>query len=191
MEAGFVQFAPRRGETMRSVARKARVFWPLFLVVFLADCTTKSVAVEALSPAGIPHNIVGETVRLTLAYNEGGSMGLPVGPYGKEALGVLGLIVAGFFYAWYRRADPGDVLLAAAVGLYAAGALGNGWGRIWSSRGVVDFIDLGLGRYRFWTFNVADVALTAAIGLLFVWFLRDERRAKLTGDATVAGPEGS
>ena len=164
---------------MRSVARKARVFWPLFLVVFLADCTTKSVAVEALSPAGTPHEIVGETVRLTLAYNDRGSMGLPVDPYGKEALGVFGLIVAGFFYAWYRRADAEDVLLAAAVGLYMAGALGNGWGRILSPRGVVDFIDLGLGRYRFWTFNLADVALTVAVGLLFVWFVRDERRGKL------------
>ena len=165
---------------MRSVARKARVFWPLFLVVFLADCTTKSVAVEALSPAGIPHNVVGETVRLTLTYNEGGSMGLPVGPYGKEALGVLRLIVAGVFFAWYRRADPGDALLAAAVGLYAAGALGNGWGRILAPHGVVDFIDLGLGRYRFWTFNLADVALTLAVGLLFLLFLRDERRARLS-----------
>ncbi len=164
---------------MRSIVRKARIFWPLLLVVLLTDCATKSAAVESLTPGGPSHSVVGETVRFSLTYNDRGSMGLPLGPLGKEALGVLGLFVAGFFFLWYRRANPGDVLLAAAASLYIAGALGNAWGRIFSPLGVVDFIDLGLGRYRFWTFNVADVALTVAVGLLFILFAREERREKV------------
>jgi lipoprotein signal peptidase len=35
---------------------------------------------------------------------------------------------------------------------------------------VVDFIDVGLGPYRFWTFNVADAALTIGVALL-AWVL--------------------
>ncbi len=163
---------------MRSIVRKARVFWPLLLVVLLADCATKNAAVEALSPGGPSHSVVGETVRFSLTYNDRGAMGLPLGPLAKEALGILGLVVAGFFFTWYRRAKSEDVLLAAATSLYIAGALGNAWGRIFSPLGVVDFIDLGLGRYRFWTFNVADVALTVSVALLFILFVRDERREK-------------
>ena len=168
---------------MRSIARKARVFWPLLLLVLLTDCTTKRVAVESLSPEGTPHSVVGETVRFNLIYNDRGSMGLPLGPLSKEAVGLFGLVVAGFFFAWYRRGNPEDALLAAATSLYIAGALGNAWGRIFSPRGVVDFIDLGLGRYRFWTFNVADVALTLAVGLLLILFVREGRGEKPTGAA--------
>jgi signal peptidase II len=163
---------------MRSIVRKARVFWPLLLVVLLTDCATKSAAVESLSAEGPPHSVVGETVRFNLTYNDRGAMGLPLGPFAKEGLGVLGLVVAGFVFAWYRRAHPGDVLLAAATSLFIAGALGNAWGRIFSPLGVVDFIDLGLGSYRFWTFNVADIALTVSVGLLFILFVRDDRKEK-------------
>ncbi len=163
---------------MTSFTRKARVFWPLLLVVLLADCTTKNVAVQSLSPGGPPHSVVGETLRFNLTYNDRGAMGLPLGPLGKEALGLFGVVVAGFFFAWYRRGRPEDVLLASATSLYIAGDLGNGWERIVSHRGVVDFIDLGLGPCRFWTFNVADVALTVAAGLLLLLFVREERKER-------------
>lgn len=161
---------------MRRIAKKARVFWPLLFVVLLADCTTKRIAVERLAPPGTPHEVVGHTVRITLACNDRASMGLPVGPGGKESLGLLGLLAAAGLFARYRRASAENVLLAAAASLYIAGALGNAWGRVFSSRGVVDFIDVGLGTHRFWTFNLADMSLFAAIGLLAVWRARDGGR---------------
>ncbi|MEK9500245.1 signal peptidase II [Gaopeijia maritima] len=150
-----------------------RVFWPLLLVVLLADCTTKSVAVEALSPPGEPHSVVGDVFRLTLVFNDRGAMGLPVGDGGRRALGVIGLLISGGLFFWYRRAGRGDRWIAVTSALLIAGAVGNAWQRIWSERGVVDFIDIGLGAHRFWTFNVADVALTAAAGMLFWIIARD------------------
>lgn len=162
---------------MPRIARKAKIFWPLLLVVLLTDCTTKQVAVESLAPAGTPHEVVGDHVRLTLAYNDRGAMGLPVGPWGKQLLGLLGVAVSAVLFRWYRRAGPNSTLLAAAVALYIAGALGNAWGRLASPRGVVDFIDVGLGSYRFWIFNVADVALFVAAGLLLVLFAREPEGA--------------
>jgi lipoprotein signal peptidase len=37
---------------------------------------------------------------------------------------------------------------------------------------VIDFIDVGLGSARFWTFNVADAAITVGAILLAVWLSR-------------------
>jgi signal peptidase II len=48
----------------------------------------------------------------------------------------------------------------------AGGALGNALDRLRSARGVVDFIDVGVGAARFWTFNVADMAIT--VGAIFL-----------------------
>ena len=63
----------------------------------------------------------------------------------------------------------------AALGLIIGGALGNLTDRLRSPRGVVDFIDMGLGDYRFWTFNVADVGVTAGAALLLYLLLRRSR----------------
>jgi len=51
---------------------------------------------------------------------------------------------------------------------------------------VVDFIDVGIGDVRFWTFNVADSAVTVG-ALLLAWVLwREDRRALATAAAEAA-----
>jgi signal peptidase II len=52
-------------------ARKTRYFWPLAVVILLTDCATKRVAEAALTPAHVPHAVLGDLVRLTLTYNPG------------------------------------------------------------------------------------------------------------------------
>jgi signal peptidase II len=59
-----------------------------------------------------------------------------------------------------------------ALALVAGGALGNLLDRLRSARGVVDFIDIGVGSYRLWTFNIADLGVTAGGVLLAVLLLR-------------------
>lgn len=159
------------------ISRKARVFWPLFLAVFLADCTTKELAVERLSPPGTSHSVIGNIFQLTLAYNEGAAMGLPVGEVDAVVLGALSILVAVLLLVWYRKVPRDGRLPAAALALVLAGALGNGWERLLSGRGVVDFIDLGLGSYRFYVFNVADVGITVGAVLLATSLWLDDRRA--------------
>jgi signal peptidase II len=156
--------------------RKTRVFWPLLLSVFLADCTTKRAAVETLSPPGIPHEVLGDVVRLTLVYNEGAAMGLPVGPTAINVLGLLAVAMVVFLLIWYRRVPKEGVFLPAALALIVAGAMGNGWERLFSTRGVVDFIDIGLGAQRFFIFNVADVGITGGAILLAAFFWWEDRR---------------
>ena len=165
--------------------KRTRIFWPLLIGVFLTDCTTKRAAVESLSP-GTPREVVGEAVRFNLTFNDSAVMGLPAGDHGKEVLGFLSLIVAGFLGMWYRRSGSRDALLSGALALVIAGALGNGWERLLSPRGVVDFIDVGVGALRFWTFNVADIALTVGAGLLAIALWRGES----SEGAQPAGPGG-
>lgn len=160
--------------TGNTPSRKALIFWPILVGVLVADYVTKQLAVASLSPPGTPHRVLGNAVRLTLAYNNGAAMGLPLGSHAGQVLGVVALGVVAVLFGWYRRVAADEVLLPLTLGLLVAGALGNAWQRILSSRGVVDFIDVGAGRVRFWAFNVADAALTVGVVLLVIHFWRDE-----------------
>lgn len=160
-----------------TIPRKARIFWPLLLVVLLADCGTKYAAEEALQFPGTSHDVLGDLLRFTLVYNTGAAMGL-LGSWAKELLGAVGIVATIMFFGWYRRATAGSTALAAALALVIAGALGNAWQRLFVSRGVVDFIDVGYGGTRFWVFNVADIAVHVGAVLLFAVLWREERRKR-------------
>ncbi len=67
-----------------------------------------------------------------------------------------------------HRTQPSERLRLIGVALVAGGALGNLVDRIRSSAGVVDFIDVGIANVRFWTFNVADMGITAGAVLLLL-----------------------
>lgn len=138
---------------------KARRFWPLFALVLLTDCATKRAAEFHLVPAQVPHEFLGEVVRLTLAYNPGAAMSLSLGAHSRVGFSLLALAALVVMAHLYRRTAPGDRQAAAGLALIAAGAAGNLIDRIRSARGVVDFIDVGFGNLRFWTFNIADVAI--------------------------------
>jgi len=58
-----------------------------------------------------------------------------------------------------------DPYLSLALGLLLGGALGNLADRLRLGY-VVDFVDIGLGTLRFFTFNVGDSAITLAILML-------------------------
>jgi signal peptidase II len=147
---------------------KARWFWPFVIALLVTDCATKR-AVEQRLALGDPQPVVGDVVRFTLSYNTNAAMGFQLGGDSRRlvlsALTIAALIALGFLY---HRTRPSERLRVIGVALVAGGALGNLIDRIRSSAGVVDFIDVGVRNVRFWTFNVADMGITAgAILLLF------------------------
>ncbi|MCH8934427.1 MAG: signal peptidase II, partial [Gemmatimonadetes bacterium] len=74
------------------------------------------------------------------------------------------------------------------LGLVCGGAVGNLIDRIRSSRGVVDFIDVGIGVHRWPTFNIADSAVTVgAIALAFVLWM-EGREEEGAGRVEASGP---
>ena len=147
---------------------KARWFWPLALVLLVADCASKR-AVESRLDVGVPTPVVGETVRFTLSYNTNAAMGFQLGGESRRlvlsSLTVAALIVLGVLY---HRTRPGDRLRVIGVALVAGGALGNLVDRVRSAAGVVDFIDVGVADTRFWTFNVADMGITVGAVMLML-----------------------
>jgi signal peptidase II len=149
---------------MQSVARE-RARWPIFLglaaVVFVADQLTKAWLVSFLAP-GERVQIVGDYVRLVHSQNSGALFGLfrdQAIIFAVVSVGVVGAIV------WFHRTSGRNTLLSVALGLLLGGALGNMADRFRFGY-VVDFVDLGLGGFRWYTFNVADSAISGAILLL-------------------------
>ena len=59
---------------------RANKFWTIFLAIVLVDITTKRLAVSQLSPPYVPHDVIGDFLRFTLAFNSGGAMSLSLGP---------------------------------------------------------------------------------------------------------------
>lgn len=107
---------------------------------------------------------------LVLTWNTGISYGLfpQTGPIGAWALLALKVAAVVFLWLWLARAR--SRLTALALGLIIGGALGNAIDRLhWP--GVMDFVLLHLEAagfsFRWYVFNLADVAIVAGvIGLL-------------------------
>lgn len=160
-----------------TVAAKTRAFWPALILVYVADFLTKRLAVMELSPAYVPHHVIGDFFRLTLAYNQGAAMGLSLGGYSRVGFAITATVVLVVLAVVYRKTPANEKASAIALALIAAGALGNLTDRLTSSMGVVDFIDIGIGNARFYTFNIADSAITCGAILLAVLSLKGDRDA--------------
>ena len=145
-----------------------------FLVVgaiVVVDQLSKAWAQRALQPMHTPHDVLGEVLRFTLTYNPGAAFGMHLGEWSRGIFMALTLTILGFLYRLYRGTPPSDRWLRLSVLLVMGGALGNFIDRVRSPDGVVDFIDAGWGDWRFWTFNVADMAVSvgAALLVLILW----------------------
>jgi signal peptidase II len=111
-------------------------------------------------------------IDLVLVFNTGISYGLfpqSGGTAGEWALFALKVGAVIFLWVWLARAS--SRLTAAALGLIIGGAVGNSLDRLhWP--GVADFvlfhIDTAGFSFRWYVFNLADVAIVAGVaGLLY------------------------
>ena len=166
-----------------AVSTNGVVFWPVAVLVVLADLVTKALAQAALGPPGWPTPVLGDAVRFTLVYNPGAAFGLHVGPYSRGIFLALTAVVLRVVWTLYRRTRDRDNARTLACALLSGGAVGNAVDRVRSARGVVDFVDVGAGALRWPTFNMADVAVTTGAALLFAVLWREER----AGAGDVAG----
>lgn len=161
---------------MPKSSSKALLFWPLVTILVVADRVTKVIAEQSLWPRGVPKPVFGEWFRLTLVYNPGAAFGLHLGPYSRWIFLALTVGALVILMRLYAHTLPADRLRTFAIGLVTSGAIGNLIDRIISPRGVVDFLDVGLGNTRWPTFNVADMAVSTG-ALLLAYVLWGEDRA--------------
>ena len=150
-----------------TIPRRARIFWPLFAGWVALDFVTKRL-VEANFTEHVPTNIAGSLVRFTLNYNVGAAMNISLGDASRMAFTALAVIFIAVVLGMYRKVGANETAQPIALALIGAGALGNMLDRLRSVRGVVDFIDVGIGDSRFWIFNVADAGITCGAILLTI-----------------------
>lgn len=163
---------------MENDSRNAPLFWSVIIGVVLVDVVTKAIAVYALVPQGIPREVIDEYLRFTLVYNPGAAFGLHLGGYSRWMFTILTIGALYILSRLYRTTRADDWPRTLALALVCAGAIGNLIDRLRSPLGVVDFIDIGLAPdLRWWTFNVADMAVSTGAFML-AWVLWGEEKAE-------------
>ncbi len=180
---------PKRERKLAAKDLKS-LFWPivLFLLVVAIDQATKFWAVSNLANRGSVH-ILGDFLMFTLVYNVGGAMGTRFGSSTYYLVIALILLPFIIYYIYRYRNRP---ILSWPLALIAGGAIGNIIDRLRLGR-VVDFIDVDffnigfLGLTRWWTFNIADAAITCAIIYLLIVAIFFRRHFDSEEEAVRAG----
>lgn len=108
--------------------------------------------------------LLGEVVQLTYIRNPGAAFGITFG--GRWIYLVLSVIACAVMIYYYFRLPSVERWGRYAMTGILGGALGNLVDRAIYGE-VTDFIDIGVGAYRWPVFNVADSAITIGIILLF------------------------
>ena len=135
----------------------------------LADQASKFWLLLDFDLGGRGHFPITRFIELVLTWNTGISYGLfpQQGPIGEWALFAFKVAAVGFLWGWLARAT--SRLTAASLGLIIGGAVGNAIDRLhWP--GVMDFvlfhIETSSFEFRWYVFNLADVAIVAGVAVL-------------------------
>lgn len=177
-ESGAVLDVTARRE---GVSRKGLMALSVIGAVLVLDFLTKLWVVQTFSlHQSVP--VLGDWVRLTYTHNPGAAFGIHVGEHSRLFFLALSLVALGVLAFLYRSTPASDRLRLVALSLVAGGAVGNIVDRIRFERGVVDFLDVGIGSYRWPVFNVADMAVSTGAVLLLVSFYAEERSSAEEGD---------
>ena len=118
-------------------------------------------------------------LNLTHVQNTGAAFGL----LNEAEFAYKRLVVAAFaaialtgIGVFASRLPRQDVMARVGLALILGGATGNLIDRV-TAGAVVDFVDVVLGTWHFWAFNVADAAITVGAGLVFLELLLGNRHA--------------
>ena len=107
--------------------------------------------------------VIEDFFHLTYITNEGMAFGLTL-PGGKHVLLILTILLTGFIagYLWNER--NGHPFIKYGLALIFSGAIGNLIDRVIHGK-VVDFIDIMIGDFNWYIFNVADTSVTVGMCL--------------------------
>jgi signal peptidase II len=171
-------------------AADRRLFWGTATGVLLLDIATKLWAEQVLARR-LPLDVVGELVQFNLVYNKCAAFGICLGEYSRWIFLVLAVVALFVLASMVRHTRPGDRLRLVVLGLLCAGAAGNIVDRLRSAQGVVDFIfvNVGVGDWRWPTFNVADSAITVgACALFLILWVEGKSHDSVKEAGTAAAP---
>jgi signal peptidase II len=132
------------------------VFAGLAAFIVVGDQILKQWVLASFEPYKI-YPVIGDWLQIDFIHNAGGLFGFLQGTaliFAAVTIVVAVLIaILEFRWGWHSW------LTTLALGLLLGGAIGNLIDRIRFGY-VVDFVDIGIGSWRWYIFNVADMAVT-------------------------------
>ena len=133
----------------------------VLIAIVVADQASKAWILTRLGPRGDTNEIkiIPGVLRFVYVENSGAAFGLFQGK--SPVLTILAMVVIAFLVVYFRHAIAGSLWLSVALGLQLGGAMGNVADRFRHGF-VVDFVNVP----KFWTFNVADSAITIGVVML-------------------------
>jgi signal peptidase II len=156
---------------------KAGIFAVVVLGVVLLDFSTKWLVQRSFTLYE-QVDVIGDYVRLTYIFNPGAAFGIHLGPYSRLIFLALSVVALAALAGMYWATPLSDRMRLGAIALICGGAIGNLVDRLRSQRGVVDFLDVGIGSIRWPVFNIADIAVTTGAIILALSLWNEERRVE-------------
>jgi len=155
--------APARAAWHGPSLRRWLLFAALGVGVLVIDQLSKAAITANLAPSQSV-DVLGSWLRIVYWTNSGILFGML--PQSAPAFAIVSAAVVGLIVLYHAKAGRG-LVITIALGLLMGGALGNLIDRLHYGA-VVDWVDMGVGGWRFWTYNFGDAAITMAILLLIV-----------------------
>lgn len=153
--------------------RNKLFFSTLFIFAVLTDQASKF-AIDAKFALNDSREIIGNFLCLTYRRNQGAAFGISIG--NKQVMLIITLLVIFlFFYLFLSgKIRPETMLGKIAMVLIFGGAVGNIIDRIRLGE-VIDFINMGIGRHRWFVYNLADVYITCGMFILIYAFILEQK----------------
>ena len=110
--------------------------------------------------------VIQDVFHFTYVTNDGMAFGLSF-PGGKHILLIMTILLTGFIVGFLWKEKDGHPLVKYGLALILSGAIGNLIDRLFYGK-VVDFLDVMVGNFHWYIFNVADSAVTIGMVLFII-----------------------
>ena len=126
--------------------------------------------------------VIQDLLHFTYVTNDGMAFGLSF-PGGKHVLLIMTILLTGFIVGFLWKEKNGHPLIKYGLALILGGAIGNLIDRLLYGK-VVDFLDLMIGNFHWYIFNIADSSVTIGMILFIIHSIYIEQK-KTNDELTV------
>ena len=121
--------------------------------------------------------VIQDLLHFTYVTNDGMAFGLSF-PGGKHVLLIMTILLTGFIVGFLWKEKNGHPLIKYGLALILSGAIGNLIDRLLYGK-VVDFLDLMIGNFHWYIFNIADSSVTIGMILFIIHSFYIEQKKQM------------
>ena len=118
--------------------------------------------------------VIQDLLHFTYVTNDGMAFGLSF-PGGRHVLLIMTILLTGFIIGFLWKEKNGHPLIKYGLALILSGAIGNLIDRLLYGK-VVDFLDLMIGDFHWYIFNIADSSVTIGMILFIIHSIYIEQK---------------